>query len=868
MAALSATLRSTFEREVIRARDTAEEAAQAALATLAVEQDRPFESMGEEKRALRRALRARARQLGEGDMDAGLPRLVEEIAYEQWHRMLFARFLAENELLMHPQGVAVTLEECAELAQEEGAEDLWAVATRYASLMLPGIFRIDDPALQVRFAPEKRHRLEQIVSDLPRAVFTSDDGLGWAYQFWQSKKKDEVNASERKIGGADIAPVTQLFTEDYMVKFLLHNTLGAWWAHRHPDSLLNKSFEYLRYRDDGTPAAGTFDGWPDRVAEVTMMDPCGGSGHFIVAAFEMFYRMRMEEERLSAAAAGDAVICDNVHMLEIDLRCTQIASFSLAMAAWKTGGYRALPTANIACSGIPVRGQLEEWVELAGKQTSLRWALERLYHLFRAAPDLGSLINPAQIPDSERFLIERADRIQVLLQNAMQQETASPFSTLATARNAAADVARAAPLLARTYTLVATNVPYLTQVKLSDQLKGFSEDYHENAKADLATVFLERCRDFAVPGGTYAVVTPQNWLFLGLYESMRRSFLEEQQWNHVSWLGPGAFDTISGEVVKPVLIIISNKPASGNHEMTGIDAAQAKSGSGKAHILQTAFVNQIAQFQQFDNPDARITLVARSAGRLLGTYADSYQGICTGDYPRFGRDFWEMPYPLPGWIFQQSTVKTTEPYSGRQNVLLWQNGTGALHNFLVQRLGASGLGAWIRGLEAWGKRGVCINQMSSLYASLYTGDCFDNNVAVIVPKDESLLPAIWAFCASPEFHKAVRRIDRKLNVTNKTLLKVPFDLERWRQVADENGPLPGFRLKRSNTMDLLWKPKTLNSCIAGCHIASSWICVAGPATRQCTVTSRHGWNRMFTVSCWRARRNREIANAASTFIPR
>ena len=336
MPALAAETRSLFEKEVVRARETAETAARAALATLAVERDKPFDSMGEPQRVLRRALRARARQLGQGTLADGVPLLIEEIAYEQWHRMLFARFLAENGLLMHPEGVAVTLAECAELAQEEGAEDLWAVATRYAAAMLPGIFRTGDPALALRFAPEGRHRLEQIVAGLPRAVFTSDDGLGWSYQFWQSGKKKEVNASERKIGGADIAPVTQLFTEEYMVRFLLENTLGAWWAARRPDSPLNETFDYLRFKEDGTPAAGTFDCWPETVAEVTMIDPCGGSGHFVVAAFEMFVRMRMEAEGLSAREAGDAVIRDNVHMLEIDPRCTQIAAFNLALAAWKS----------------------------------------------------------------------------------------------------------------------------------------------------------------------------------------------------------------------------------------------------------------------------------------------------------------------------------------------------------------------------------------------------------------------------------------------------------------------------------------------------------------------------------------------------
>ena len=172
------------------------------------------------------------------------------------------------------------------------------------------------------------------------------------YQFWQSKKKKEVSGSGRKIEKLDLAAYSQLFTEDYMVRFLLENSLGAWWAARHPDSPLVKGFKYLRFQEDGTPAAGAFPGWPKRAADVTVMDPCCGSGHFLVVAFDMLRRMRMEEEGLGETEAADAVLRDNLFGLEIDPRCVQIAAFSLALAAWKVGGYRDLPLPNVACSGI------------------------------------------------------------------------------------------------------------------------------------------------------------------------------------------------------------------------------------------------------------------------------------------------------------------------------------------------------------------------------------------------------------------------------------------------------------------------------------------------------------------------------------
>src|SRR6266567_8925731 len=312
MAALSNEVRSMLERAIIGAREIAEEETESALIRLSVNRNEPFASLNAEQRRLRNALRAKARQLGEGSLTKGFQPLIEEVAYEQWHRRLFARFLGENNLLIHPSGVAVTLEECGELAVEEGEVDGWQLAARYASLMLPGIFRDDDPAVLVPFSPEGRHKLEQIITDFPSILFTADDTLGWVYQFWQTKRKKEVNASGRKIGGEDLATVTQLFTEHYMVQFLLENSLGAWWAARHPGSPLLQQFRYLRFIDDGTPAAGTFPGWPEKAAQVTVMDPCCGSGHFLVAAFEMLKQMRMEEEGLSERQAADAVLRDNI----------------------------------------------------------------------------------------------------------------------------------------------------------------------------------------------------------------------------------------------------------------------------------------------------------------------------------------------------------------------------------------------------------------------------------------------------------------------------------------------------------------------------------------------------------------------------
>ena len=158
MPALDSTLRNTLETLIVKARSAAESAAESALKRLAVHERAFYPSMTNEQKVLRRALRAKGRQLGDGlekSPDTPLDNLIREAAYEHWHQMLFAKFLAENDLLMHPENVPVTLRDCEDLAQEEGDADGWATATRYASIMLPGIFSQERPRPPTPLRPRR-----------------------------------------------------------------------------------------------------------------------------------------------------------------------------------------------------------------------------------------------------------------------------------------------------------------------------------------------------------------------------------------------------------------------------------------------------------------------------------------------------------------------------------------------------------------------------------------------------------------------------------------------------------------------------------------------------------------------------------------
>ncbi|MFZ2502828.1 MAG: DNA methyltransferase [Nocardioides sp.] len=739
---------------------------------------------------MRVALRARARQLGDsldkssdpGDVDVACPLLVSEVAYEQWHRFLFARFLEANGLLHHPEyGVAVTLADCEELADSLAEPDGWSVAARFAADVLPGIFKMSDPSAKVRFTREDLLAIESVVTGLPREILDAEDSLGWVYQYWQSRAKDEVNESGRRVGGADLSPVTQLFTENYMVRFLLENTLGAWWAVRHPQSDLLRRFEYLRLNTDGLPEAGAFGSWPTRIEDVTVIDPCCGSGHFLVTAFGMLWRMRAESEGLTPADAQDAVLRENLFGLELDPRCTQIATFALALEAWKQGGYREIPVPQVACSGIPAKTPLATWTTFADGDPALESGLSRLRSLFADAETLGSLIDPVR--SAEDAGLESVDWQQLgpLVQAALRVETSDGSrADDAVYLDAAAGIATAADFLSRRYTLVATNVPYLLARRQDPVLESFLGANFGVAAADIATSMLVRALDLAAPVGTTAIVSPTSWLQLRTYAQLRDDLLRSREFNLVARLGAGAFESISGEVVNVALTVIGAGRPERDNAYAAIDLSGEVGPHAKSVGVRTQVVDHVKQVDLRSTADRRILATKVSEHPLLSSVAWAYKGLTTGDDGRYRRDFWQLSRVDEPWRRIQSSP------DGR--LVSGCSGVVAL-GWMLDPIKP---GVEMRGEDIWGRRGVIVKQMQDLPAALYLGHAHDQNAAVVVVKDDAQLPAVWAYLRSPEYAANVRHLDGSLKVTNATLVQVPFDADRWRSVAESewSGKLP------------------------------------------------------------------------------
>ena len=830
--ALHRDVRKTLEGVVREARKAAEDGARTALRELGVADARAPSWLDDGRRALRVRLRAHARMLAD-PLDTGEPtrmlRLVREIAYAHWHRALFARFLVENGLLVDVAAgnARVSREDLTSIAEDEG-KDVAEVAAEYAQPMLPEIFPADDPVLALRLPAEARQRLADLVEGLPAQTFKADDALGWTYQFWQADRKEEVNRSEVKVGGDELPAVTQLFTEDYMVLFLLENTLGAWWAGKRlaedpglardaadEDELRRKlslegySWTYLRFvREDGVwrPAAGTFPSWPPRAAEITVLDPCMGSGHFLVFALDILVALRRAEGELSEAEAVTAVLSDNLHGLEIDPRCTQIAAFALALAAWKRmGGVRPMPKLHLACSGLPIGMGKAEFVRLAEKIAEAdgfaggradllgrernpleeralsrrRAGLERLHDLFAQAPVLGSLIDPRRALGDGTLFEEGFDDLFGVLEKVLRQTNDDP--EVREAAVTAQGLSKAAQLLAAHFTLIATNVPFLGRRKQDVVIVNFIDTNYPSARADLSTAMMMRF----IRGNCGAFVSPANWFYISSYKNFRREILSESNLAIAINLGPAAFDDMNWWAAHTAFTIFSGSrqqaAASGMMDPSEKGAAQKSLAVRFGNIVEVATtVSQV-------NPDQRIITISTSAQTLLEAHAVSLAGIMNGDTPRFIKCYWEIVKHTPMWAFLRSTVEEKTYYGGSSGVIYYDSESGKLREddeVRREKLHYSDQ----RGNSIWGRKGIAVSQMGSLPASLYCGEKFDSNVAVICPNDERSIEAIWAFASSSEFNDAARQIDKKLNVTNATFAKMPFDLAHWQRVAAERYP--------------------------------------------------------------------------------
>lgn len=463
--------------------------------------------------------------------------------------------------------------------------------------------------------------------------------IGWLYQFYIAERKNEVFAAFNKglkAGADEIPAVTQLFTPDWIVRYLVQNSVGRLWMLNHPGSRIVEQMEYYVEPVDGGEEVLRIAG-PE---ELTVMDPCCGSGHMLTYAFDLLYAI-YEEEGYAPSEIPGLILTHNLYGTEIDPRAAALASFALMMKARsRQRGFLRAPVQPRICVVKPVEFAETELDQLAGVGRGVQESRD-FWQSFMHANVLGSLIRP-----DGGVLAGAQQRLEAMVSNTLD-------GTDLFAR--AERVVAQAEYLARMYTVVVTNPPYMGGGNMGQTLKLWVGKHYPRAKANLFAIFMERCLSLAhAKYGLVAMITMQSWMFLASFEKLRRALLREAPPATMLHLGERAFDSIGGEVVSTTAFVLQPGRAA---EVPGtyLRLVQGRSEAAKKDLLARTLAGdneclfEVTARTILVLPGARLAYWLSPAmtrafteGRPLGEVAAPKQGLATADNARFLRLWFEV----------------------------------------------------------------------------------------------------------------------------------------------------------------------------------------------------------------------------------
>lgn len=517
--------------------------------------------------------------------------------------------------------------------------------------------------------------------------------IGWLYQFYISERKDEVMAGfkkNHKASSEKIPAATQLFTPDWIVRYLVQNTVGKLWTQSHPESQLHKSWEYYIEPDAGDTAQAEAD--DDHLVittpqELTVCDPACGSGHMLTYAFDLLYQIYLEQGYTPSEIPG-LILENNLYGMEIDERAASLAQFALMM---KARAHDRRYFSHVVFPHICV----VEPVEFNGTEVDMlndAYGVDfddETWNTYRHADVAGSLIQPSD---------ELVNLSKTITDDALQGD---PILD-----DRAAKVFRQSRYLGKQYAAVVANPPYMGSKNMGTQLKTFVQGHFKDGKADLFAAFMLRNRVLLAPAGKLGMVTMQSWMFLSSFEAMRKRILNTSNIETLAHLGAGAFDSIGGEVVSTVAFTLGSSRSGDGVYVRLVDVhgdseqAQALSAAAKRQDANRYEVDQ-REFSQI--PGSPIVywlpqslMETFSTDKHLKDVAEPKQGLATADNNRFLREWWEVTdstikFDCPDRDTAQASGKKWFPYNkggefrkwyGNQDyVLNWESDGKELFDF-------------------------------------------------------------------------------------------------------------------------------------------------------------------------------------------
>ncbi|WP_127848552.1 BREX-1 system adenine-specific DNA-methyltransferase PglX [Lacticaseibacillus hulanensis] len=631
--------------------------------------------------------------------------LVEEVAYTWFNRIVAIRFMEVNDYL--PSHVRVLssadgrnepdiMTEAMAIPDDLGGfsaaekqlyDDAWATQepakmdSLYRMLFLkqvdalnqnlPKLFENTDDYMKLLFTPSYNNGvIKALVTDVPEADFdVQREGqveiIGWLYQYYNEEPKDAA-FKKSKYTRAEIPAVTQLFTPDWIVKYLVENSLGRLWINRlisngdeREPATIASEFGWAYFMPDATQ--------PEQVSlhlrendqplngltldEITFIDPSMGSGHILVYAFDVFLQL-YESEGYSRREAALSIVENNLYGLDIDTRAYQLTYFALMMKLRQYNRRSLTLNISVHVFDVPQLNWSQDDLDLVIKSSNSvgnKDNLIKLITMFESGDELGSVISFPKSFDLQTLMKISSD-------DAANGQLSLEATHLTELRGELQQAITVAQILSARYTIAVTNPPYMGSGKMPSVLQKFVKKNYPNSKSDLFAVFMERLHEFTEGAGYYAMITQHQWMFLSSFENLR-VLLRRDTLINLAHLGTRAFEEIGGEVVQSVAFVFKKTLTDdylGTYERLVDFDSQQKKENAYLDAVSNPQINYVYRTNQTNFEKipgspivywAPISLIQDFVGGLpMDKVVKPKVGLQTGDNNRFLRQWFEVSF--------------------------------------------------------------------------------------------------------------------------------------------------------------------------------------------------------------------------------
>lgn len=519
---------------------------------------------------------------------------IDYIAYSWFNRLCAIRYMECKGLLDHGRrvlssgdgsaGLPQILEECLDIdmpgldasrvakfkldgnKDEELYRELLLAQCHALNQVMPLLFeRVSDESELL--LPDNLTKTDSLIRDLVSSIPEEDWSdvqiIGWLYQFYISEKKDQVIG--KVVKSEDIPAATQLFTPNWIVKYLVQNSVGRLWMMAHPESTLASEWEYYIQPAEQTDEVNSQlknlinvriseEGDTLNPESITVLDPACGSGHILVEAYDCLKAIYLERGYRSRDIPR-LILENNLYGIDIDTRAAQLASFALLMKAREDDRrlFSNPPKLNIIALQDSQPERLDALSQDLANTGIAQADLKELLELFEHASTFGSLIQVPEVFAKKLPDLETKLNIALASGDIFAQQSAQELLPLVQQAN----------LLAKQYDAVIANPPYMGGKGMNTALKDFAKKKFPDSKSDLFAMFIERGFGWCKESGFNSMVTMQSWMFLSSYEAMREKLLQDRTIQTMAHLGARAFPEISGEVVQATAFVMQGKHLDG-----------------------------------------------------------------------------------------------------------------------------------------------------------------------------------------------------------------------------------------------------------------------------------------------------------------